>query len=352
MFQLLFYHRHVTGKVTKYRPEQERIQLGHRLSFSQEAIQCLKALVCMVIFWNIISNMFTLRDFYHLPQLDPLIERMVGEASGLLVIAGLDSQPGVQAEVGGFLPSGRHALFGLFIDTILAKNPKKKCIVVAQDDKVVRVQRQFRKQLQIDQVASPHLYAKRIAADSLLKPGLLVIDRLDTENVVPALEAARQSLVLSQLNTVFHGAEVLRQLLELSRYDRGLVGNCWVLTVQRMPALCLHCRQTVSPTLEQLEPLQEQYSSGESADRPNAFYRSTGCSECNHTGRSGDVAIFDVFHTERTAETLSTQLSLLQFTWDQELHLGADLLRAPTGRRPARFRTGPVPTCQPPVPKD
>ena len=261
----------------------------------------------MVIFWHIIPRMLTLRDFYRLPQFDPLIDRMLSEPSGLLVIAGLDSQTGVKAEVGGFLPSGRQALFGLFMDAILAKNPQKNCVVVTRDKNLVRVQRQFRKQVRVDLVTSAGANAERIAVDSLLKPGLLAIDRLDAETVSPAFEAARQILVLSQLNTVFHGAEVLRQLSEMARGYGSLTGTCWVIAVQRMPTLCVHCRETIPSTPEQLDRLQEHWSSEKTATKPTAFYRSMGCSKCNHTGRFGDVAVFDVFHTDSAGESLSTR---------------------------------------------
>ena len=35
--------------------------------------------------------MFTFRDFFHLPQLDPLVDQIVAERSGLIVVAGIDS---------------------------------------------------------------------------------------------------------------------------------------------------------------------------------------------------------------------------------------------------------------------
>ena len=62
--------------------------------------------------------MLTLRDFYHLPALDPLIGQMTAERSGLLVIAGLDPRPDAGTDGAAFLPSGRHGLFGIVLDQL------------------------------------------------------------------------------------------------------------------------------------------------------------------------------------------------------------------------------------------
>ncbi|HUF38452.1 MAG TPA: hypothetical protein VMN57_08015 [Anaerolineales bacterium] len=68
--------------------------------------------------------MLTQRDFLHLPVLDPLIEQMTAEPSGLLIVAGLDPRPGAGTDGAAFLPSGRHGLFGIVMDEILTARPE------------------------------------------------------------------------------------------------------------------------------------------------------------------------------------------------------------------------------------
>jgi sigma-B regulation protein RsbU (phosphoserine phosphatase) len=249
--------------------------------------------------------MFTLRDFFHLPQLDPLVDRMLAEPAGLLVVAGIDPLLEARSGLSGFLPSGRQALFGMLMDALLAKYPKKKCIVVTQDKKVLRVQRQFRRQVQFDLIDPSTGYADRIGADALLQPGLLVIDRLEPENARPAFEAAQRCLVLSQLNTVFYGAQVVRQLAEMRGAAEAAAVSCWVLTVQRMPALCVHCKVPVELTSEQKDRLSSRFDPGSMTAAPSISYQGRGCPKCNHTGRFGDVAVFDVFYQEGKSVSIS-----------------------------------------------
>jgi hypothetical protein len=244
--------------------------------------------------------MLSFRDFFHLPQLDPFVDRMLAEPAGLLVVAGLDPRPGIALGTGkGFLPSGRLALFGTLMDEILARSGTKKCIVLSRDKATVRVQRAFRRRVKLELFEGSLSHAEWIAGAAARHPGLLVIDKLDADTAGSAFEAARKGLVLSQLDTVFRGGSVHRQLLELAGIQEDPGTALWVLTVHRLPALCPACRVAVQPDPAEVERLRGFPGFGESADEANVFQRSSGCVRCGGSGRYGDVAAFDVFRTER-----------------------------------------------------
>jgi len=80
-------------------------------------------------------------------------------------------------------------------------------------------------------VQPPYTYASRIAAAARLRPDLLVIDRLSSENIPAALDAAHNGVcVLSQLDTVFRGTNVVRYLLDLGATPDRLPALTWVIT--------------------------------------------------------------------------------------------------------------------------
>lgn len=254
--------------------------------------------------------MLSLSDFYHLPQLDPLIHQMVTEPSGLLLVAGLDSRP-IQGAA-GFLPSGRQSLLGILVDEILSAHATKKCIVVTAEKNLLRVPRQFRRRVQVELIKSRQDYPEQIAAAVRSKPGLLVIDEICPETILPALDAARRGVrVLSQYDTIFCGADVSRQLLYLGATRNDLRNLRWVLAVQRMPTLCAKCKQPATLEPVQLERLYAHAALADVRVDEVIFYQAQGCPHCHNSGRSGDVAVFDVFRSDGQSQASDTSSSLL-----------------------------------------
>jgi hypothetical protein len=263
--------------------------------------------------------MLTLSDFYHLPQLDPLIHQMVTEPSGLLLVAGLDSRP-IHGDAAGFLPSGRQGLLGILVDEILSVHATKKCIVVTAEKHLLRVPRQFRRRVQVDLINSRQDYAEEIAAAVQSRPGLLVIDKICPESVLPALEAARHGLrVLSQYDTIFCGADVNRQLLYLGATKDDLRSLRWVLAVQRMPTLCPKCKQPVSLNPIQKEMLNAHPALAGIGVDSVTFVQASGCAHCHGSGRLGDVAVFDVYRSDGQTQQPGPKPSLLPratYVWE------------------------------------
>src|SRR5512133_3984311 len=83
--------------------------------------------------------MLALKDFYHLPQVDSLVQQMVSGRAGLVVVAGLDPRPGAGPTLDGFLPSGRSTIFSILAREVLATNPGAQATLVAAERDAVRL---------------------------------------------------------------------------------------------------------------------------------------------------------------------------------------------------------------------
>lgn len=266
--------------------------------------------------------MFSLRDFFHLPELDEWFDEMAAGNPGLAVIAGLDVRPAPSSAPGGgiaavgLLPSGRSAIFSVLLDTLLERRSDASCRVVCRDTGLVRIPRGFKARFKVWEVAPPFTYAGRV--EDLLKepPGILVMDPLDPETLLPALKAANAGwMVLSQLNSVFRGEEAARQILQMGAEPALLSALRWIISVQRLPALCPRCKQRIRITPSEAErllayPLRFPEGlrrrlvepggllaglyPGEEGDELEVF-ASTGCEHCRETGRQGEISVFDVY---------------------------------------------------------
>src|SRR5437588_484574 len=78
-----------------------------------------------------------------------------------------------------------------------------------------------------------------LAADA---PGFVVVAGLEPRPL--ALAAAQRGIrVVAQLDTIFRGAEIARQLRDFGAAREQLRGPAWLIAVQRLPALCPRCKQ-------------------------------------------------------------------------------------------------------------
>ncbi len=148
-----------------------------------------------------------------------------------------------------------------------------------------------------------------------------MIDQLDLESAPAAFEAAARwnVKILSQVETVFAGTQVARQLaLDLGVPPDQLRQLAWVLAVQRLPALCPHCRRPAPPSNDQRASLRLLFPHLDSLFAPPApggealtFYRADGCEHCQNTGRQGDAIVFDVFRADPAAPDPLARPSLI-----------------------------------------
>jgi serine phosphatase RsbU (regulator of sigma subunit) len=232
--------------------------------------------------------MLKLADFFHLPEVDALVARVIADEPGLILVTGLDSRP---TDGDTVIASGRATVFRILMREIMAADPDTRALVVTQDRETVRVPRALKRQVAFAVIRPPHTYAGQIAEAAHQRPDLLVIDQLSEENVPAVLDAVQQGVrVLSQLDTVYMGPGVARHLTELGAAPDQLSVLSWVVAVQRLARLCPHCRQPVEPTPAELDQLRERYPDA----APGPFFRSEGCAGCRYTGRLGEVLVFDI----------------------------------------------------------
>ena len=258
--------------------------------------------------------MLKLRDFFHLPQLDALVNQLVAEESGLIVLAGINARASAPQVEEAITPSGLSALFSILIQEILLAHPLAQAVVVAEERSLGRVPRQISRRVHLIRVETPEAYAQQIDIAARQRPGLLVIDRLSPETAAGAMQAAQAGVrVLAQLDSVLTGPAIGQQIVEMGVARDQLSGLRWILTSQRMSVLCDHCKQTVETGSEKFDRLRTRYphlkqplsdllaepSSDLKTARANGgFFRATGCEHCHGSGFQGDITIFDIFRND------------------------------------------------------
>lgn len=267
--------------------------------------------------------MLSLSDLFYLPEAHALVKELIADKAGLTVVAGIDPRPqSTLAPARAFLPSGRQGVFRILVDEALAAHPRVRCRVITRDEQLLRVPRRQRNRVELTLIEDENAYAEQIAAPT--DAGFVILDRLNAANVAAALSAAQNGLrVIAQLDTVFRGPEVVRQLLELGAGEGQLGSLSWILSVQRMPALCPNCKQGGPPEPEQLELLRQRYPhlaelSAETQPGLLVFHQAKGCERCKHSGRYGDIALFDLYHgpPEQTDPIRRlSQLSMETYIW-------------------------------------
>lgn len=287
--------------------------------------------------------MLKLRDFLHLPQLDALVNQMVADETGVVVLAGIEARPVNLDAPGTIISSGLSAIFNILMQEILLARPLAQAVIIAEERALARVPRQFSRRVRLLQVQTPQEYAQQIEIAARQRPGLLVVESLTQDSAAAAFQAARNGVrVLAQLDTVLRGAAVAHQILEMGVPRDHLPALQWVLTNQRMSVLCSRCKRPVAPGTESFDRLRGRYPhlgpvidhlfegepGFEDPDRRiikksgARFFRAGTCDKCHGTGYEGDIAVFDIFHNDPRREEFFTQESLLSLE-EYALHLAA-----------------------------
>jgi len=237
----------------------------------------------------------SLRDFFHLPQIDPIIEQLIHDGPGLILLAGMDPRSHLDPKV--FARSGRAAIFRILVRQILEGDSALKATIIAEKRDVFRVPRSLYRRVRFEMMDSSAGYNEMISVNASLRPGLLVVDRFTPENAAVILEAAQNgNRVISQMDTVFRGAEVV-QVLRGWGVPRGrLSGLRWVIAMQRISILCeCKCLTPAEPAI--IHAIQRRYP--HLTLRESAKYFAAGaCKACEHTGRHNEITAFDFFRAD------------------------------------------------------
>jgi len=140
--------------------------------------------------------MLRLDDLTHLPLLDPLVDEIMADRPGMIVVAGLDPRPvGMKVE-GGFLPSGRAAIWRILLRQFLEAHPGWRVSLVARDPDSLRVPRRWARRVNVfrpdprTESAAEAAYEEAIARAAGGRPDLLAVDELTGDTAAAALEAA------------------------------------------------------------------------------------------------------------------------------------------------------------------
>jgi sigma-B regulation protein RsbU (phosphoserine phosphatase) len=142
-------------------------------------------------------------------------------------------------------------------------------------------------------------YAQQVDRAASRRTDLLVIGRLCSEAASSALAAARRGMrVLTQLDTIFRGANVARQLVDWGMSREQLASLTWIVSVQRLPTLCPHCKEPMTPERAQLAELHRWYPTLDGWGQDGMFFKAVGCQHCAQTGREGEITAFDIFRAE------------------------------------------------------
>jgi serine phosphatase RsbU (regulator of sigma subunit) len=249
--------------------------------------------------------MFTFRDFSYLPELTEAIQEMLTPAAGMMIVAGPEIRSKSTASRAGdqaIKPSGRATIFQMLVDEALTKNTHHTCRVIAEHKDILRVARHFRPRVETQLVTPPYTYAGRLQDAPGAENALVVLDRLEPHNLEAAMHAAASGAwIAAQLDTAAWGGRAAQHLLDLGAPEAMLSTISWILTVQRLPALCPACKHAAA-----LEPDQIVRMGGEAQ-----YHQAAGCPTCKFTGRKADVAVFDIFRPGGNSHPLWEQPSQL-----------------------------------------
>ncbi|RPI51102.1 MAG: hypothetical protein EHM56_09960, partial [Chloroflexi bacterium] len=160
--------------------------------------------------------MLKLDDLTHLPQVEGLVAEIAAGGPGLVVVAGLDPRTAVLPRgEAGLLPSGRATIWRILQREMLDARPRQQALLVTSDP-TQRLPRDLRRRVHIAPWLPSQSHAEAVAEAAARGPDLLLVERLDAGSAPAALQAAAGGLrVLTQIDTVFRGAEVARHLLDL-----------------------------------------------------------------------------------------------------------------------------------------
>jgi len=238
--------------------------------------------------------MLSLRDFFHLPEVDPLIEQLTHDGPGLTLVTGMDSRTHIRPhDPSSFLPSGRAAIFRILVRQILEENPKLQATVIAEKREAIRVPRNLRRRVDFELVNESIGYEKLIPAISHSHSGLLVVDQLTPKNAAAIFEAAQNgSWIISQMDTVFRGVEVARALLEWNIPPSHLSSLRWVVAMQRLAMLC-SCKRSIVPEAAVIEAVQQRYPHLKIGK--GNYFGPDSCETCEHSGRHNEITAFDFY---------------------------------------------------------
>jgi serine phosphatase RsbU (regulator of sigma subunit) len=260
--------------------------------------------------------MFNLKNFFHLPILDSALTQIIQEAApGIILVAGIDTHSSDLLESSqNLLTSGRSVFFDTFMQEMLVRRPEIKAVLVAQEKALTRLPRGLEKRVKVNYCISTNVYIRHILEAARQRAELLVIDCLDSQTAPAIFEAAQAGVqVLTQMDTILPGAELLDQMLKLGVSEKQLTLMNWVIYLQHQSSLCPQCKRPTLTARCWFERLRQKYPhlAEQAYAFQGPFFQAPGCVHCKGTGRSGTVTVFDIYQAHLPGQNELLPASLL-----------------------------------------
>ena len=259
--------------------------------------------------------MFNLKDFFHLPILDTVLNQIIDEASpGIILVTGVNTHTVSPVETDPLLTSGRSVFFDTFMQAYLGRHNPYNAVLVTQEKNLTRLPRGLEKRIRVQYCLSTNVYNRHIHSAIQSRPDLLIIDRFDQETSQAILQAAQAGLrILTQLDTTLTGAAIPHHLLSQGDTSQLIDTLSWVISLQHLPGLCPKCKRPALPVPGKIEALSQR--NPQLAEQAYAFsdtfFDALGCSDCHQIGRTGYVTIFDVYQVHARGQSDVLPASLL-----------------------------------------
>jgi sigma-B regulation protein RsbU (phosphoserine phosphatase) len=260
--------------------------------------------------------MFNLKNFFHLPVLDTALSQIMQEsAPGIILVTGIDTHTADPLESSqNLLTSGRTIFFDSFMQEILVRRPELRAVLIAKEKALTRLPRGLEKRVKVNYCISTNIYIRHITEAARTQPDLLIIDRLDAETLPAIFETAQAGVqILTQMDTILPGAEILYQLLKQGVPEKQLASINWVIHLQHQASLCPHCKRPTLPVRGWFERLRQKYPhlAEQAYAFQGTFFQAPGCAQCKGSGRSGMVSVFDIYQPHLPGQSELLPASLL-----------------------------------------
>ncbi len=249
--------------------------------------------------------MFTFRDFFHLPELDPYLRQIADTRHGLVLLAGLPAPiSDTQGNEAPSQPSAGSIFFPILIEELLQRHPSARAVLITRQASLARLPRHLKPRIEVGKISSPESYPEAITEALQNKPDYLIVDQACEHSFPSILSASWQGIgVLAQYASPLWGAQILQQI---ESEGFSLSGNeipIWILTVQRLAQLCPNCKAPADVDQDLLSTLTARFPSLAQQLRQNdpvQLFSAVGCTRCQGKGRVGSIHLFDVYHHKVT----------------------------------------------------
>lgn len=189
-------------------------------------------------------------------------------------------------------------IFELLYQARLATNPELTTTLITHSKERARLPRRLKTRIQTSVASNHDSFARWLEYTTSQATDLLIIDQLDVENCASVLKAAAQGKqVITQIDTLLWGNEVLGLLKELGAVCDPPDLVTWIISTQRLAGLCPQCKQPFPISPAQIAQLSYRlpWLTGRINPARDSFYQAGSCVSCGSSGRGEQIMVFDIY---------------------------------------------------------